>query len=314
MSPDAGHQKEELKPMANKHIDYSKFISIEKEALTARLESIRAVLRQTVEKGRALEHEVASLIRVFLPNEYGLSTGFIAYHDDDGPKLSSQLDIIIYDALRGSPLVNLGTCVVLPIEFVYAYIEVKATLKSSSDSAKKYADNSIERCIQKSKELRSIRKRKFWIPVQGSPTEVQLKEKDCLPIRSYIFAFEAQGSVAKNPKAMAERLANFMKETGNPAHLHGLFLADGAYFETVPVDSAKASPSDYFHVRYTTEDTLGKFKTSLISALTRFPRIPESWVPALDQYQGSVGNWEEIAPNERNSGKPQYENEAVPNK
>ena len=290
--------------MANKHIDYSKFISIEKDVLTARLESIRAVLQHSGEKGRALEHEVASLIRVFLPNEYGLSTGFIAYHSDDGPKLSSQLDILIYDALRGSPLVNLGTCVVLPIEFVYGYIEVKATLTSSSDSAKEYADNSIESCIQRNKELRSIRNRKFWIPAQGSPTEVELKENDQLSIRAYVFAFQAEGSVAKDPKAMGERLGNFMKRTDNPAHLHGVFLADGAYFETVPVDDAKADPSDYFHVRYTTEDTLGKFKTSLISSLTRFPRIPENWVPALDQYQRTAGMWEVTAPNKLNSAKP----------
>ena len=300
--------------MANKDIDYSKFTSIEKDVLTARLKSIRAVLQHAGEKGRVLEHEVASLIRVFLPNEYGLSTGFIAYHGNDGPNLSSQLDILIYDAVRGNPLINLGTCVVIPIEFVYAYIEVKATLKSSSDSAKKYADNSIERCIQKSKEIRSIIKRKFRIPVQGSTTKVQLIEKDCLPIRSYVFTFQAEGSVAKDPRAMAERLANFLKQTGNPAHLHGVFLADGAYFETVPVDSAKAGPSDYFHIRYTTDNTLGMFKTSLISALTRFTRIPENWVPALDQYQGSVGNWEEIAPNKSKSGKPRYENEAMPNK
>jgi len=290
--------------MANNHMNYSKFTSIERDILAARLESIRSVLQHAGEKGRALEYEVASLIRVFLPNEYGLSTGFIAYYDDDGPKLSSQLDIIIYDALRGSPLVNLGSCVVLPIEFVYAYIEVKATLTSSSDSAKEYANNSIESCVQKSKELRSIRKRKFLVPVQGSPTEVDLKEYNWLPIRSYIFAFQAEGSVVKDPKAMAERLANFMKRIGNPAHLHGVFLADGAYFETVPVDKAKAHPSDYFHVKYTTEDTLGKFKTSLISALTRFTRIPENWVPALDQYQRSAGMWEEIAPNKLNSAKP----------
>lgn len=282
--------------MENKDIDYSKFTRIEKDALEARLESIRSVLQHAGEKGRALEHEVASLIRSFLPNEYGLSTGFIAYHDNNGTKLSSQLDILIYDALRGSPLVNLGTCVIIPIEFVYAYIEVKATLTSSSDTAKEYAENSIERCIQKSKELRSITKRKFWIPVQGSTTEAQLIEVSRLPIRSYIFAFQAEGSVAKDSKAMAGRLANFMKKIGNPAHLHGVFLADGAYFKTVPVDSAKTTPDDYFHVCYTTESTLGIFKASLISDLTRFTRIPENWVPALDQYQGAAGQWTEVAP------------------
>ena len=122
-----------------------------------------------------------------------------------------------------------------------------------------------------------------------------------MPIRSYIFAFQAKGGVAKQPKAMAERLANFMKQTGDPAHLHGVFLADGPYFETVPVDVATATTSDYFHVRYTTQDALGQFKASLISSLTRFPRIPDNWVPALDQYQRTGVRWEEIDPNKLKS-------------
>jgi hypothetical protein len=292
-----GNKKRKLKPIDNKDIDYSKFTCIEKEALAARLESIRAVLQHAGEKGRALEHEVASLIRFFLPNEYGLSTGFIAYHDNNGPKLSSQIDILIYDAVRGSPLVNLGTCVVLPIEFVYAYIEVKATLTSSSDTVIEYAENSIERCIQKNSELRSITKRKFWITIKGSQVGMQLVERDWLSIRSYIFAFQSEGNVTKEPTAMAERLANFLKKTGKPAHLHGVFLADGAYYETVPVDSNKADSDDCFRIRYTSGNTLGMFKTFLISALTRFTRIPENWVPALNQYQGATDQWKEVAPN-----------------
>jgi len=282
--------------MSKNDLDYSNFVSIEQDALAARLSSIRAVLKHAGEKGRALEYEIASLLRTFLPKEYGISSGFIAYHAEEGPKLSSQLDIVIYDALRGSPLVNLGTSAVFPIEVVYGYIEVKAVLTSSSDTAKEYAENSIERCIQKNKELRTIRKRKFWIPIKGSPTGVQLKEKRYLPIRSYIFAFTGEGAIIKDPKAMATRMANFMKVTGQPVHLHGVLLADGAYFETLPIDPQKADPDDYFHVRYATENTLGMFKASLISALVRFDRIPENWVPAIDQYQTRVIEWQKVSP------------------
>ena len=66
--------------MSKNDLDYSNFVSIEQEALAARLSLTRAVLKHAGEKGRALEHEVASLLRTFLPNEYGISTGFIAYH------------------------------------------------------------------------------------------------------------------------------------------------------------------------------------------------------------------------------------------
>jgi len=283
--------------MTMHHLEYSEFTSIERKTLAARLDAIRAVVKHAGEKGRALEHEVSSLLRDFLPNEYGISTGFIAYHTDNGPELSSQLDIIIYDALRGNPLANLGTCEVIPIEFVYAYIEVKATLTSTSDDAKEYADNSIEKCVLKSKELRSLRKRKFWVPMPGSYTKIGLIEEDWLSIHPYIFAYSATGTIAQAPTAMARRMSNFMKKTGHPAHLYGIFICDGPYYETIPVDLCGASPDDYFHVRYTTdENTLGCFKTSLLSALSRFTRFPENWVPALEQYFSSKPVWEEVSP------------------
>jgi hypothetical protein len=63
-----------MERMSNRDISYCKFTCIEKDALSACLESIRAILKHAGEKGRALEHELASLIRVFLPNKYDLST------------------------------------------------------------------------------------------------------------------------------------------------------------------------------------------------------------------------------------------------
>ena len=66
------------------------------------------------EKGRALEQAVFHLLRELLPGEYGLSTGFIAYHADGTIKLSPQLDIIIYDAVRTGPLARLSACVARP--------------------------------------------------------------------------------------------------------------------------------------------------------------------------------------------------------
>jgi hypothetical protein len=116
-----------------KQPNFSDLRQIEEKAILARLEAVRKTISHAGEKGRALESEVIKLLSTFLPEEYGLSTGFIAYHTSSGIKLSPQLDIIIYDSIRGGPLARLGSCDVFPLESVYAYVEVKASIQSTSD-------------------------------------------------------------------------------------------------------------------------------------------------------------------------------------
>src|SRR5688572_25678777 len=140
--------------------DFSKLAALEENVLVAKLEAVRASISHGGEKGRALEFDVRQLLRGMLPPEYGLTTGFIASTSASGAvSLSSQLDIIIYDAIRHSPLIHLESWDVLPIEAVYGYVEVKASLTSSSDSAAKPASNSIEACIATNLELRKLKER-----------------------------------------------------------------------------------------------------------------------------------------------------------
>ena len=120
--------------------DFLALSKIEEELLLSKLEAVRKAISHAGEKGRSLESEVTSLLRSFLPGEYGLTTGFVVYHTENGPRLSPQLDIIIYDPIRSGPIARLATCDVLPLEAVYGYIEVKAVLKSSSDEAKEFSD------------------------------------------------------------------------------------------------------------------------------------------------------------------------------
>lgn len=132
--------------------DFGALTSIEEDFLSAKLQSLRMSISHSGEKGRSLESIVSNFLRDILPSEYGISTGFVAYHASEGEiKLSPQLDIIIYDAIRCGPIVRLSTCEVFPLEAVYAYVEVKASIQSTSDKAKEFADNSIERCLDKNK-------------------------------------------------------------------------------------------------------------------------------------------------------------------
>lgn len=269
---------------------------IEEALLVAKLRAARATISHPGEKGRSLEHVVTTLLRSFLPKEYGLSTGFVVYHTPDGPRLSTQLDIIIYDAIRSSPLITLETCDVLPLEAVYGYVEVKATLTSSSDTATEYAENSIERCLQKNRELRSMIDRRYRVPTSESAIENHLYRHQWLSIRSFVFAFEPTGTIAQSHSDFAQRIADVSKRLGVPTHLHGVFVANHGFFTTRPVDRRTARPEDYFYVNFTDTNPLMAFKAILLQGLAMFPRPQEEWAPALDQYLEMGNSWQTKAP------------------
>lgn len=276
--------------MKNLNPKFSQLSKIEEEALMARLKAIRQTISHAGEKGRALESEVAALIKSFLPSEYGISTGFIAYRTHDVIELSTQLDLIIYDALRSGPIARLGSCDVFPLEATYAYIEVKASLCSTSDDAKQYAENSIEACINKNKILRSMRKRVYHIVTSINTSMVE--ECEWTPIRSYVFAFEPSGNLAKNPDDFAIRMHEYLKRIKD-VHMHGIFIGGSAYYSTIPVNPRSAKSEDWYHVKYSKDHLLAAFKWSILHSLSRFPRFAENWTPALDRYNDAKNKWNE---------------------
>lgn len=266
---------------------------IEERLIKARLDATRAAISHAGEKGRTLERGVTNLLRSILPPEYGLSTGFIAYVGDAAPQLTPQLDIIIYDAVRGGPLVRLETCDVFPLEAVYGYVEVKASLTSSSDDAKEFADSSIEKCLERNRALREMQTRRYHVPVGA--VRAQYVERQCVAIRSYLFAFEASGSAA-NAEFLAQRISSVSKRLGHHTHMHGVFVADVGFFFTQPIDG-KTEPRDPDHtVIFTREHALLEFKMRMLEDLSRFPRMPENWSPALEVYHRERGTWVKKVP------------------
>ena len=275
--------------------DFTKLAALEEAALAARLDAIRATITHGGEKGRALEQAVLLLLRDILPAEYGLSTGFVAYRADGEIKLSRQLDIIIYDAVRTGPLARLTACDVFPLEAVYGYVEIKATIQSSSDEAKKPADNSIEHCLAQNQELRRMIGRWFHYQSSESPVASRRKRGSKVSIRSYVIAFAAEGEVASDAKAFAQRMADVSRHLGDPTHLHGVFVANTGFFRTRPVDPRSVKPEDKFHVDYVTENRLSVFKADLLHTLARFPRFEADLTPALEDYFAQP-KWSSCAP------------------
>ncbi len=142
--------------------------------------------------------------------------------------------------------------------------------------------------------------RHFWSPVVGSSVAAGLIKQEWMSIRSYVFAFEATGDIAKTPDLFAQRIADVSARLGPPVHLHGVFVAGLGYYVTRAIDDKIAKPDDYHHIDYTTEQPLAAFKWSLIHGLARFPRFPEHWTPAVDNYHEDKTLWKSRAPR-RNS-------------
>lgn len=277
--------------------DFAALNRIEEGLLNARLQAVRKSITHAGEKGRALEVQVRRILRDMLPAEYGLTTGFVVWNSPRGPSLSSQLDIIIYDAIRYSPLIHLESCDVLPLEAVYGYVEVKATIRSSSDDAKEPADDSIEACISKNAAIRKMRNRTYRETIAGSPMSIKIHQMQWLALRGYVVAFEPIGSVASDVDALASRMAQVLKRESG--HLHGVFIPNHGFFYTRPVDPRTADEDDHAHVVYTAEHSLLAFKTVLLQGLATFTRPAEEWSPALETYFGSVTQWHEKTPKSR---------------
>jgi hypothetical protein len=268
---------------------FDDILARDEEALRARLEVVRAALTHAGEKGRALESATTQVLREILPLECGLSTGFVVANADAKLRLSPQLDIIVYDATRCGPLIRLDSCDVFPLEAVFGYIEVKARLRSSNNLAKPSRD-SLEDCIRINSELGTMTDRRFWRSVVGSAVNVELVKCSDIRMRSFVVAFSATGPLAK-PHTFAKRMADVSKHYGETTHVHGVLVLGQGYYRTRPINPGQ----ELHHVQYTTEAPFSAFRADLLTAFARFPRIPESVSPALDQYFKQAA-WSVVTP------------------
>jgi hypothetical protein len=267
--------------------DFAECVSKEQDILSSQLALIRSAIMHPGEKGGAVEDLVRAFLRDLLPHEYGLGTGFIAYHDPkcisgkapafkydrkrDKIKLSGQLDVIIYDAIRGGPIIRLGNRAVYPLESVFAYVEVKANLDRKE----------LRRCLDQAVLLRSLQTKFYRFPAEGTYTKDVLGAgKEMLSVRSHIFALAATGlpnnhlSLANTIKRMASR---------NMAFISGMYVGGVGYFQSHHCET-NDDPQEGEIESAPAESALGVFKIALHRSLSRFPRIEKHWSAALDTY------------------------------
>lgn len=86
-------------------------------------------LKHPVAKGDAREHGWRELFRRFLPDRYGVKSGFVI---DSFGQSSDQIDCIVYRKDMGIELYSVGHHTVIPVEAVFGAFEIKPMITSTT--------------------------------------------------------------------------------------------------------------------------------------------------------------------------------------
>jgi hypothetical protein len=137
---------------------------------------ISSTIRHRGEKGRRRETDVAGLLKNHLPEAYGVATGevFSSVSEDVSP----QCDIIIYDRLKTPVFGRNDPVQQIPIEGVYAIIEVKSCLDT-------HALRDAER------KFRAVRKL-YTATIKGDEQESNDDDKPTF----FLFAYTRKASIS----------------------------------------------------------------------------------------------------------------------
>lgn len=139
---------------ADKKPNYEKFLISTSQEIMAVKDRVRYLIndKNWGEEGRYKEIIFREILRSFLPERYGICTGFAICKGDN---ITSQIDIIIYDKFKANnnaEILKKGDFVVVESKSVVGIIEVKSSFDSNIFSKKNDGDrNAIEKILDNKK-------------------------------------------------------------------------------------------------------------------------------------------------------------------
>jgi hypothetical protein len=178
----------------------------------------KTLVGHRAEKGRIVEAVVKTALRAILPGRFSIGTGFAITASG---KTSSQLDLVIYDAMFNAPIILEGGTGLFPIECIYGFVEVKSLLDGAAIETATKAIGVIRRFADEKRYiLYGARKDEQDNRVTG-----QWEIAEPLAPRSFLFAIN---SAYTDIEAVEAKLKAATVE--NDAHLHGLAVMDRDWF------------------------------------------------------------------------------------
>jgi len=141
---------------------------------------IRNTMTHPGDKGISFEEIVRKFLTLYSPKSLDISTGFII--DSDGNE-SRQMDIIISDAAKTPIFFQNESVRVMPVECVYAVIEVKAMLNAYE----------LQKVFENMKSVRRLEKKAYSRVPPYDDFSVKLYDKSLpiWPINYFLFSIDS---------------------------------------------------------------------------------------------------------------------------
>lgn len=142
---------------------------------------MQASLGHSGNKGTSLETTVQEVLGQYLPKSLGITSGEITDVDGNSTK---QFDVIIYDAFKAPILFEKGDIRVIPIECVYAVIEIKAEIASQDDVDDIFANMQSIKNLEKTCYYKTAGNVKHTARLYG-------KKWDIWPVHYFVFSIKS---------------------------------------------------------------------------------------------------------------------------
>lgn len=162
-------------------MDLAKIFDVLSQKMNLEWIRIRESIPHSGLKGTVLEVEFKKFLREYLPSNLEISSGIVI---DSCGKVSKQLDVIIHDATKTPLLYNEGGIRVVPVECVYAVIEVKADIGSVEEVGKIFENMKSVKDLEKRSFVKSIGIIQNVILAYG-------REWEIWPVHYFVFALES---------------------------------------------------------------------------------------------------------------------------
>lgn len=155
------------------------FQAIEKE-MQSKFEQVREAIKHSGLKGGSIEEIVRQFFRERIPQSLSIAKGQVV---DSNGKYSRELDLIIYDALKTPIFFKDEHVQVIPIECVYAIVEIKTKLDSTE----------LTKIYDNMDSVRSLEKKAYFISKGDIKNTYNLygKKWDYWPTNYFVFAYDS---------------------------------------------------------------------------------------------------------------------------
>jgi hypothetical protein len=162
-------------------MDLERIFEVTAKKMKLEWEQVKDSLDHSGNKGTALETIVIEYLRPYLPRNLGMISGEIAGSNGISTK---QMDIIIYDEFKAPRLFDKGNIRVIPIECVYAVIEVKANINSQ---------DVVDEIFENMSSVKNLEKTGFHDTKGNIIHTVDLYGKDwsIWPVHYFVFAIDS---------------------------------------------------------------------------------------------------------------------------